>query len=196
MKITIYNANDKDSSDPLNSYVEDLTHELQKDHEVRRIILRNHDLKYCNGCWGCWVKTPGKCVIEDDMEHILQSFITSDLVIFASPLKMGFPSSLMKKVNDRLIPLVHPYITLVNNECHHVARYSSYPDWGLILEAEPHGTSEDIELVESIYRRTALNIKSELKFTSTLEKPVKELASEMNETLFNHKNLANEVNHI
>lgn len=180
MRITIYNANDCETADDLNSYVEDLTLELQKQHEVKRTILRNHDLKYCNGCWGCWVKTPGKCVIDDDMDEILRSFIQSDLVIFASSMKMGFPSSLMKKVNDRLIPLVHPYITLVNDECHHVERYSSYPAWGLILEEELNGNEEDLALVESIYRRTALNIKSEIKFTGTIDKPVKEITNEIN----------------
>jgi len=120
------------------------------------------------------------CVIDDDISEVLNTFINSDLVIFASPMKMGFPSSLMKKVNDRLIPLVHPYITLVNDECHHVARYSSYPAWGLILEEEANGNKEDLALVESIYNRTALNIKSEIKFTSTIDKPVKELTNEIN----------------
>jgi multimeric flavodoxin WrbA len=180
MKITIYNANDCETADALNSYVEDMVRELQKQHEVRQIILRNHKLKYCNGCWGCWVKTPGKCVIDDEMPEILNTFINSDLVIFASPMKMGFPSSLMKKVNDRLIPLVHPYITLVNDECHHEPRYSSYPSWGLILEEEENGNEEDLTLVESIYSRTALNIKSEIKFTSTIDIPIKEITNEIN----------------
>ncbi|MFC2129458.1 flavodoxin family protein [Bacteroidota bacterium] len=196
MRITIYNANTSANADALNSYVEDITHELQRHHDVRRIILRNHDLNYCNGCWNCWVKTPGKCVIKDDMEQVLQSFINSDLVIFASTMTMGFPSSLMKKVNDRLIPLVHPYITLVNDECHHVERYSSYPDWGLILQKEANGKESDIELVESIYRRTALNIKSELKFTCTIDKPATEFVDEMNTIFSNHKQLENEVNYI
>lgn len=196
MRITIYNANEHDHMDELNSYVEDLTKELQKNHDVNRIILRNHDLKYCMGCWDCWVKSPGKCAIKDDMEYILQTFISSDLVIFASPMKMGFPSSLMKKVNDRLIPLVHPYITLDKDECHHVARYSSYPDWGMILQEEANGTASDIELAESIYRRTALNIKAELKFISTIAIPAKVMADEMNTIFTDHKQEEHEINYI
>jgi len=50
----------------------------------------------------------------------------------------------------------------------------------LILEEETNGNTEDLALVESIYSRTALNIKSEIKFTSTLEKPVKSLTNEIN----------------
>ena len=63
-------------------------------------VIRNQQLKYCMGCWDCWVKSPGICAIKDDMGDVLESFIKSDLVIFASPMLMGFPSSLMKKVND------------------------------------------------------------------------------------------------
>lgn len=196
MRITIYNANENEHMDELNGYVEEITKELQKDHEVRRIILRNHHLKYCKGCWDCWVKTPGKCGIEDDIEFILRSFINSDLVIFASPMIMGFPSALMKKVNDRLVPLVHPYITLVNKECHHVERYSSYPDWGLILQPEEPGNTRDLELVEAIYKRTALNIKSELRFTITPDNTVGELANEINTYLLIQNQLKHETSHI
>lgn len=179
MKITIYNANDTEQSD-LDATVADLSKILEKGHQVTTFKLRELKLNYCNGCWACWVKTPGRCKIKDDMSEVYRSFIDSDLVIFAAQMRMGFPNALMKKVNDRLIPLVHPYIELVDNECHHRSRYEKYPYWGLLLQKEENGFDDDIELVSEIYKRTSLNIKSSLLFTCTSDQSVKTIADEIN----------------
>ena len=71
------------------------------------------DVRYCVGCFGCWVKTPGECVSKDGSHDIRREVINSDLVLFASPLIMGFTSALLKKAHDKLIPLIHPYFELV-----------------------------------------------------------------------------------
>ena len=36
--------------------------------EIKSIILEDIDLAYCTGCFGCWVQTPGECVIKDYQE--------------------------------------------------------------------------------------------------------------------------------
>ncbi|MFC2080243.1 flavodoxin family protein [Bacteroidota bacterium] len=179
MRITIYNANDSEEDLVLERRVAELSEILGDRHDIEAVKLNNLDLKFCNGCWACWVKTPGRCVVKDDMAKIHQSFISSDLVIFAAPMRMGFPGSLMKKVTDRLIPLVHPYIELVNDECHHVPRYDNYPSWGLILEEEEQGTQADLDLVREIYERTALNIKSSLLFSYSSSSTAIEIADEI-----------------
>lgn len=48
-----------------------LMSELQKfltelNHDVSTIVLNRNDLLPCTGCFGCWVKTPGQCVITND----------------------------------------------------------------------------------------------------------------------------------
>lgn len=180
MRITIYNANDSTTNTTIDSQVAQLENSLKEsNHDVCTVILRNLNIKYCNGCWGCWVKEPGKCVTNDDMPVVHQSFIESDLVIFFSPLKMGFPNALMKKVNDKLVPMVHPYIVLVDKECHHLARYDHYPEWGLVLQPEEDTDEADIELIRSIYERTSLNLKSALRFTLTTNSSIKEIAHEI-----------------
>ena len=32
---------------------------------INSIILEEIDLAYCTGCFGCWIQTPGECVIKD-----------------------------------------------------------------------------------------------------------------------------------
>ncbi len=62
----------------------------------------------CRGCFSCWTKTPGRCVIRDDMEDILERVKAADIVIWSFPLYyFGLPSHL-KALMDRLLPLNLP----------------------------------------------------------------------------------------
>lgn len=132
-------------------------------HALKTMDIDSLDIRYCTGCWTCWWQTPGRCRFSDGMEDVYRSSLESDLVILASPLVLGFPSASMKKVQDRLIPLIHPYIELVEGECHHRKRYDRYPELGLFLGLEQDTDAEDLEIVEDIYRRFALNMRASLR---------------------------------
>lgn len=138
---------------------------LTINYTINKFSLNNMNLFYCNGCWNCWWKTPGRCVIEDEAQEILASVINSDFVIFASPLKAGFTSSALKKITDRLVALVHPYVIIKNGETHHKKRHEKYPSFGLILQKEFDTDAEDISIVNDIYERLALNFHSQKKYT-------------------------------
>ena len=60
-----------------------------------------------------------------------------DFILWAAPLKMGFPSTLLKMANDKHLPLIHPYMVVDHGEAHHLKRYPHYPRLGLLLEKEP-----------------------------------------------------------
>ena len=128
------------------------------------------NLKYCTGCWSCWWRTPGLCAINDDGEEIFRSVINSDFVIFASPLKAGFTSSELKKITDRLVSLLHPYIKVKDGEFHHRKRYESYPDFGVIVLPEEDTDDEDLRIVSDIYDRLALNFHATKKYLRLAEK--------------------------
>jgi len=81
-------------------------------HDVQLIALRDLDLKGCSGCWSCWVKTPGECAKHDDSSPLCRSVIASDLLVFASPVLMGFTTALLKRAVDQMIPLLHPYFEM------------------------------------------------------------------------------------
>jgi multimeric flavodoxin WrbA len=165
MKITILNGNPEDGSPTFDTYLESVTRQLEAGmHSVTLHTLKDMDLKYCIGCFGCWVKHPGECVSFDDGAKIRQSIIESDLLIWASPLKMGYVSSLLKRSMDQLIPLLMPYFDPVNGELHHAGRYDRYPLTGLIYQAEDDTDTKDIEIVENLFSRTSLNFRSRLTF--------------------------------
>jgi hypothetical protein len=180
MKITILNGNPDAGNVVFDGYLARLSNVLASDqHEVVVWELREMDIQYCTGCWGCWVKTPGECIAVDDSRDVCRAVINSDFVLFASPVIMGFYSALLKKTMDKLIPLLHPYIVVDQGEAHHLARYDRYPVLGLLLEKSGDTDDEDIEIISDVHSRTALNMKSRLSFTRLTLDPVEEVAGEI-----------------
>jgi len=168
VKIAILNGNPSTSN--FDAYLAQLSGALESQgHLVKRLDLRNLDLHYCIGCWGCWVKTPGECGSQDASIEIDQAVIQSDFTLWAAPLKMGFPSALLKMACDKHIPLIHPYMVVDHGEAHHLKRYSKYPRLGLLVEKETDGDERDLQIVSDIFSRTALNLKSRLEFSLTTE---------------------------
>lgn len=101
--------------------------------ETENIFLVQKKIHYCAGCFSCWTKTPGKCVIKDDMEDLLQKYMKSDIVVFASPIYVGSVTGIMKNFIDRSIPLYDPRLEKNKNGiCTHVKRYKTYPKMALI----------------------------------------------------------------
>lgn len=164
MKITILNGDMNSNSEKFSDYLINFSIELSETHNVKHFQLTDMDIKQCSGCWNCWIKTPGKCTTKDDVEQILKSVIDSDLVIFASPVIAGFTSSILKKVSDRMVSLVHPYIEIREKECHHKKRYKKYPNFGVLLMNDKDTDFEDTTIIMEIYERFALNFHSNLKF--------------------------------
>lgn len=179
MKITILNGSPGANYSVLDEYLNNLhNHIISKGHTSETLILRELDADYCTGCWSCWVKTPGLCVFNDDSHLVCRAVINADFVLFASPVIMGFLSAVMKKFMDKLIPLVHPYVTMDRGEAHHWHRYDprDYPLGGLLLQRTPGTDEEDIEIIQAIHARTMLNLKSRSVFTMLTDQPVEDVA--------------------
>lgn len=115
--------------------------------------------------------------MKDDSRDVCRTYINSDLVLFASPVIMGFTSALLKRIHDKLIPLLHPYLEFVQNEVHHLSRYEKYPLIALLLEKRKDTDEEDIEIISDIYRRDAVNLKTSFSFTKLISDPVEEVAN-------------------
>jgi len=177
MKITILNGNPDVGNTPFDAYVKRLAEALAAAGQQTTVFtLRDMDIKHCAGCWGCWVKTPGECVTHDDAADVCRAAINADFVLLASPVIMGFPSAVLKKTVERLLPLIHPYGAVVQGEAHHMARYDRYPLLGLLLEKGPETDNADIQIVSDIFSRTALNFKSQLAFTELTSAPIERVA--------------------
>ena len=90
-----------------------------KNWEVKPLLLHKVDINPCAGCFGCWVRTPGICIINDEGRDIAGTIIQSDLVIYLTPVTFGGYSSHLKKVLDRSIALILPFFKKIDGEVHH-----------------------------------------------------------------------------
>ena len=79
--------------------------------ETEQYHLTDYHIKQCQGCFACWFQSPGKCTIDDDMEQLLQAYLSADIVCFGSPVYSWNMTALLKNFIDRLIPLKSPLLT-------------------------------------------------------------------------------------
>jgi len=70
--------------------------------EVELLCTRDLHINPCLGCFGCWTKTPGKCVQEDDIADLLPRLRQADVWVLATPLYFDGPSGPLKNVMDRM----------------------------------------------------------------------------------------------
>jgi multimeric flavodoxin WrbA len=176
MKYLILNGNPSGDKSDIDRYIESLANEMRSaGYDTDVLVLRDLNIKPCIGCFNCWLKTPGTCSIRDDAAEVSRQYIAADHVILASPLIMGFLSSLLKNTMDRNIPLVHPHLEEIDSEVHHKKRYDKYPVISFVLEKEASTDEEDIAIASDIFRRQAINVRASLGFIHFTETPVQEV---------------------
>lgn len=73
---------------------------LQAGHEVEKISLIGKDIRFCRGCLAC--QKLGKCVINDDVDAIMQKVLHADVIVWATPIYYFEMSGQMKVLIDRM----------------------------------------------------------------------------------------------
>ena len=89
------------------------------------VITDNGKMRNCIGCFGCWIKTPAKCIIKDGYENLGKQFSNCSELLIISKCVYGSVSPLIKNIFDRSISYIHPYFEIVNGEMHHKRRYDN-----------------------------------------------------------------------
>jgi multimeric flavodoxin WrbA len=124
-----------------------------KNFQIEETQIGRNDLAFCKGCFGCWIKKPGECVISDKIAQINSTSMNSDVVVFLSPVVFGQSSANIKTVLDRWVPNVLPFfITLPDGSTMHPPRYSSYPHQIIIGYDEPL-SKDDAQLFTNIIKK-------------------------------------------
>ena len=93
------------------------------DTEYEEICVRDKDIKPCSGCFSCWNKTPGKCIINDDMGEILEKILWADTVIWSFGLYYYNVPGKLKMLIDRQLPHVMPFMVKDSESGGHSSRY-------------------------------------------------------------------------
>jgi hypothetical protein len=96
--------------------------------ETETLYLRQYKIKHCLGCFGCWVKTPGRCVQADDMtEKLFDRFLQADLVVLATPLYHYTMNARLKMFIERTLPMFQPYFIDRGERSGHPPRFEKLP---------------------------------------------------------------------
>ena len=68
--------------------------------------LANLTINYCRGCGTC--RATGECVMQDDMDHVVESIQQSDVIVLGTPIYAWQVSGNIKVFMDRLCRLLTP----------------------------------------------------------------------------------------
>ncbi|WP_196598575.1 flavodoxin family protein [Pectinatus frisingensis] len=135
----------------------------QANAQTVNIFLAEKHIEHCRGCFACWLKTPGKCIIKDDMEALVQICTNADILLLASPLYVDNITGLMKDFVDRFIVTIDPHFNKdTNGECRHPNRLNKKFPKLIFMSNCGFAERSHFQVVSHWIKRMALNMNTEL----------------------------------
>jgi multimeric flavodoxin WrbA len=114
------------------------------------------NIKGCLGCFSCWNKTPGRCIIEDSYTELPKYILESGTFIIITQIKYGCYTSYVKNVIDRSIGFLLPFFQTINGELHHIPRYNKSPKFVVIGYCDDI-TSDEEQTFKDLIKGNAIN---------------------------------------
>jgi hypothetical protein len=125
--------------------------------EVSCFKLEEMQILPCRSCGSCGTRTPGLCVIEDQMQEVLPAIAHCQLLVFISSVTFGGYSYQLKKAVDRLMVLGYPLYVVKGGHLLHPMRYGRKCLLG-IGQINPGRTAEE-ENFRLLVARNAMNMQ-------------------------------------
>ncbi len=135
-----------------------------------KVISNEKEIHNCIGCFGCWIKTPSTCIINDDYKNMGKLISKCDELIIISECFYGGLSPFVKNVLDRSISYVHPYLVIRNGEMHHKSRYNKQIK--LIYHLYGNISCEEKVTAKNLIKANKLNLNAHscsIKFYKNME---------------------------
>lgn len=100
----------------------DLDINFIKSGNSRYIDISKLKIANCLGCFNCWTRTPGKCIIRDDATLVYPLIAKSKNLIYVTKIKFGSYDTPLKTLLERSLPIQQAFIRLYHGEAHHIQR--------------------------------------------------------------------------
>ena len=146
--------------------------------EVEIYYTNDLDIQPCKGEVSCWMKTPGKCILDDDMGWLAPKAIKADILVLATPVYCDGINTHMQMFLERLLPRAMPSIELRKGHTRHphrkitqgkIALVSSCGLWemdnfdSMISHIKAYCRNADLEFAGALLRPHALFLKRMLE---------------------------------
>lgn len=96
-------------------YVDSMVNEVlsaarDRGAKTEKIFLLDQHIEFCTNCRSC-MQEPGpergKCILEDDMENILEKIAGADSIVIGAPVNCGDVNALTRKFFERCVGYVY-----------------------------------------------------------------------------------------
>ena len=135
---------------------------LSSDYAGWNVVTDNGAMHPCNGCFACWNRTPGTCVIKDGYENMAGLIHGAAEVVIMSRYTYGGLSGSVKNVIDRCLGYVLPQFELTGDETHHMRRYEEDKPFTFIFYG-PELSDEQKADAERYVKAVCANFRSHVK---------------------------------
>ena len=165
MKIVVFNSSPKGPKSNTQVIVDAfLAGAAEAGAGTESVFLVSKKIRPCTACTTCWVKTPGRCSINDDMHALREQYLSADVAVFATPLYVDNVSGIMKNFMDRLLPLVDPHFEMKpDGETGHRAVSEHRPGLGVISNCG-YPEQSQFQVLSLLIRRMTRNMNVNLAF--------------------------------
>ena len=125
-------------------------------------VLRLEEAAFapCRGCFACWTRTPGMCVVDDAARNITAALAQADVLIVLTPIVFGGYAPALKTAVDRgVLPTLLPHFQRLHGRTRHFARYEKTPALAAIGLLQSADTDME-QVFAGVVARNAANMLS------------------------------------
>lgn len=121
--------------------------------EVEVVALRDRRIQDCIGCFTCWTRTPGVCLLKDDMRaELYPRWLAADLAVYAAPLYFHTVNAAMARFVERTLPAVQPFFESSSGRIRHPLRHRLPTAVWLVVSGLPE--MAEFDALREFLRRT------------------------------------------
>lgn len=150
----------------MNLVIHDLTEagwrKISAAYEGCAVVSDDGNILPCSGCFGCWNRTPGQCVLPDGYGNMGSLIHRAQEVTVISRYTYGGFSGFVKNVFDRSLGYVLPQFEVIRNETHHRKRYPEEKPFTFIFYGNDL-SDEEKESARRYVSAVCANIRGKVK---------------------------------
>ena len=122
-----------------------------------RIYYGSERAARCKGCFGCWLKSPGECVMGDGLKRLGSEMAASERIIVISRNLYGGFSVEVKRMLDRALSCFLPYFEVRDGRLHHQLRGQTFPHMSVYFYETENMTAAEKDLSKQVVKANSIN---------------------------------------